>query len=175
MATTNQQIDDTITVSDQETEQTINVIDNLNAENLATEKERDAAVAEVASLKRKYEPVSGILMKKMLRLNSDHGTTFMSVLVYSGEYLQLELVPRVPNNGYIPNFTFRPHIEGTKDNMEDFGSFGNYEIYIGNGDVGYICLVHFDKTCVSITNHHGTDEPLIIDDVTCEPTVTMIV
>jgi hypothetical protein len=69
-------------VADAETEQTINVIDNLNAENAATECMLHAAVAEVASLKRKYEPDDGIIIDQLLKLTDEHATSFMRVLVH---------------------------------------------------------------------------------------------
>jgi len=73
-----------IEVADAETEHTISVIDNLNAENAATEQQRDAAVAEVASLKRKYEPDDGVVIDKLLRLSDRDGTNYMRVTVHTG-------------------------------------------------------------------------------------------
>ena len=157
-------------VADVETERTINTIDKLNEENAL-------ALAEVARLKRKYEPDDGIIIDKLLKLTDDHACRYMRVLVRTGEYLLLELVPDVRNNGNVPNWEFRPPIEGKRDNMQDFGSYGVYEVYIGDGAFGHTCLVHFDKTGVGITAIHEPvmqgDGPLTIEEVTQAPTVTL--
>ena len=164
-------------VADVETEQTINTIDKLNEENAATEQQRDLALAEVARLKRKYEPDDGIIIDKLLKLTDDHACRYMRVLVHTGEYLLLELVVDVRNNGNVSNWEFRPPIEGKRDNMQDFGSYGVYEVYIGDGAFGHTCLVHFDKTGVGITAIHEPvmqgDGPLTIQEVTQAPTVTL--
>ena len=165
-------------VADVETEQTINTIDKLNEENAATEQQRDLALAEVVGLKNKYEPDDGIIIDKLLKLTDDHSTSYMRVMVRSSEYLLLELVPRVRNNGNLPDMTFCPPIEGKRDNMQDFGSYGVYEVYIGDGAFGHTCLVHFDKTGVGITAIHEPvmqgDGPLSIEEVQA-PTVTLAV
>jgi hypothetical protein len=157
-------------VADVETEQTINTIDKLNKEN-------DAALAEVARLKRKYEPDDGIIIDKLLKLTDDHACRYMRVLVRTGEYLLLELVPDVRNNGNVPNWEFRPPVDGKHGHMQDFGSYGVYEVYIGGGAFGHTCLVNFDKPGVSITAIHEPmvqgDAPLSIEEVTQAPTVTL--
>jgi len=157
-------------INDEETAHTVSVIDLLNKEN-------DAALAEVARLKNKYEPDDGIIIDKLLKLTDDHACRYMRVLVRMGEYLLLELVVDVRNNGNVPNWEFRPPIEGKRDNMQDFGSYGVYEVYIGDGAFGHTCLVHFDKTGVGITAIHEPvmqgDGPLTIEEVTQAPTVTL--
>ena len=168
---------DQMSVADAETEQTVSVIDNLNAENAATEQQRDAAVAEVASLKRKYEPSDGIIIDKVLKLSDDHGTTYMRVLVRTGEHLLLELVPRARNNGNVPNWKFRPAVDGKHGHMQDFGSYGMYQVYIGDGTFGHTCLVNFDHSGVDITAIHEPvvqgDGPLTIEEFTQLATVTL--
>eukprot|EP01046_Picozoa_sp_COSAG06_P051575 COSAG06_NODE_8446_length_2171_cov_43.077220_2_plen_181_part_00 len=122
------------------------------------EAERVAAADEVARLKRKYEPDDGIIIDKLLKLTDDHACRYMRVLVRTGEYLLLELVADVRNNGNVSNWEFRPPIEGKRDNMQDFGSYGVYEVYIGDGAFGHTCLVHFDKAGVSITAIYEPEE-----------------
>ena len=150
-------------LGDAETEQTINVIDNLNAENAAIEQQRDAAVAEVASLKRKYEPDDGVLIDKILLLSDGHGIEFMEdhpgygrqfmrVLVRTGENLLLQIVRNERDDGHMLNWEFRPPVDGTRGNMQGFSSYmyGVYEIYISYGTFGHDCLVHITRpACAS--------------------------
>ena len=68
-------------INDEETAETVNVIDRLNEENAACQQERDAALAEAASLKNQYEPPDGVLLAKVLRLVDSHETSLMRVTV----------------------------------------------------------------------------------------------
>ena len=172
-------------VADAETEQTINVIDNLNAENAATEQQRDAALAEVACLKRKYEPDDGIIIDKLLKLTDDHNTSYMRVEVSgAGEEwpngtpmhrLALKLVPRARTN--VPKYEFLPSVKGMRSYEERFSCFGTYETYIRHGTFVHTCLVHFDCSGVSITAVHEPvmgEGPLTIEELTQPATVTLL-
>ena len=86
----------------EQTEQYARAMDEAIASAARAEGERDVLQTEVASLKRKYEPDTGILIDKLLKLTDDHSASFMRVLVRTGEYLLLELVPSVRNNGNVP-------------------------------------------------------------------------
>ena len=105
------------------------------------------------------------------------GESFMRVLVGTGEYLMLELVPDVRNNGNVPNWEFRPPVDGEHGHMQDFGSYGVYKVYISYGAFGHTCLVNFDKASVSITAIHEPvvqgDGPLTIEEFTQPATVTL--
>ena len=119
---------------------------------------------ECDTLKRKYEPDTGILLDKMLKLMDDDGMSFMRLQVHTGEYLMLTLIPRVRN---VPNWMFMPNLEGHNDNKQDFGSYGVYEICIGDGGFCHDCLVHFDSDGVRITVNHGPgggERPLTIEE-----------
>ena len=135
------------------------------------------AEAEVRGIKRKYEPDDGVIMDKMLQLSDDHYRVYMRVLIRTGEYLQLEIVDHVRLNG--PSMRFRPAVQGKRDNMQDFGSYGMYEVYIGDGTFGHSCLVRFDQTGVSLTPIHEPvaqgDGPLVINELTTPPAVTLAI
>ena len=62
-----------------------------------------------------------ILLSKMVKLTDDYEYTFMRVTVRTGGHLLLELVPRARNNGSLPDWKFRPAIEGTHVHTQDFG------------------------------------------------------
>ena len=85
----------------EETEGYAEAMNEAIASATRAESERDA-------LKRKYEPDTGILLCKMLRLVGNESTSYMRVTVRTGGYLLLELVPRVRSNGNLPNPTFPP-------------------------------------------------------------------
>ena len=61
--------------------------------------------------------------------------------------------------------------------MQDFGSYGMYQVYIGDGAFGHTCLVNFDKAGVDITAIHEPnvqgDGPLTIEEFTQPATVTL--
>jgi hypothetical protein len=142
------------------------------------ESERDEAKAKASSLKRKYEPDTGILLSKMLRLSDDVSGSFMRVTVRTGGYLLLELIPRVRNNGNLPNWGFQPSIEGKHDHMQDFGDYGTYEIHIGDGcGLGHDCLVHFRKPATveitDVTEPGLPPDELFIEELTKTPEVTL--
>jgi hypothetical protein len=147
------------------------------------EDERDAAKAEVASLKRKYEPDTGILLSKMLRLEDEHSTVFLRVTVRTGEYLLLELVPRAHHLPHYPNWQFYPSLAGKRDNMQDFSEYGTYEIHIGNEHHGdqHDLLVAFGKPATVditvVTTHDGNygsgEDEMIIEEVTTPAAVTL--
>ena len=74
----------------------LSVLDAMNAEFKAVDAKLDAATAELASLKRKYEPDTGIVLSKMLKLRDDHEMVFMRVTVRTGGHLPMviALAPR---------------------------------------------------------------------------------
>eukprot|EP01043_Picozoa_sp_COSAG02_P017991 COSAG02_NODE_828_length_16703_cov_298.705312_2_plen_167_part_00 len=128
------------------------------------------AEAEATRLKRKYEPDDGVIMDMMLQLTNDHGRGYMRVLVRTDEYLLLELVPTARKVNATYDLSFKPHIEGKKDNMQDFDSYGVYTVYIGDGTFGHHCIVNFDESGVHITPIHEPDVegngPLEIENIT---------
>ena len=134
------------------------------------------AEAEATRLKRKYEPDGGVIMDMMLQLTNDHGRGYMRVLVCTGEYLLLELVPTARKVDATYDLSFRPHIEGKKDNMQDFGSYGVYTVYIGDGTFGHHCIVNFDKSGVHITPIHEPVDggPLQIENITEQYRTAMV-
>ena len=117
------------------------------------------AEAETKCLKRKYEPDEPkVLMDKILQLSDDNGMNFMSVQIFTGEYMQLTLIPSARSNGNVPDWTFRPHRTGFINNTIDFGHYGMWQISIGDGHTCHDWLVHFDHKGVRITvvtNHNG--------------------
>ena len=113
------------------------------------------AETETDRLKRKYEPDEPeVLMDKILQLSDDNGVwngmNFMRVQIFTGEYMQLTLIPTARSNGNVPDWTFRPHLTGCRDNMQDFGHYGIYQVYVGNCTFGHDLLVTFDHKGVRI-------------------------
>jgi hypothetical protein len=51
---------------------------------------------------------------------------------------------------HVPNWGFKPSIARTRDNVEDFGMFGIYRVYVGDGGDGHDLLVKFDHKGVRI-------------------------
>jgi hypothetical protein len=141
------------------------------------------AEAEVRGIKRKYEPDDGVIMDKMLQLSDDHYRVYMRVLIRTGEYLLLEIVDNVRLSVALGplrrTLSFRPAVQGKRDNMQDFGSYGVYEVYIGDGTFVHSCLVRFDQTGVSLTPIHEPvvqgDGPLVINELTTPPAVTLAI
>jgi hypothetical protein len=161
-------------INDEETAETVNVIDRLNEENAACQQERDAALAEVASLKSQYEPPDGVLLTKVLRLECDYETSLMRVTVRTGGSLLLELVPR---RGRARNWMF----DGGNTSQE-FEEYGHYEIYLqGDGNGEHECLVSFSKPATVeitvITEHDGWygagPDKTTITEVGDSPAVTL--
>jgi len=113
------------------------------------------AEAEANRLKRKYEPDEPeVLMDKILQLSDDNGMNFMRVQIFTGEYMQLTLIPTARSNGIVSDWTFT----GVINNMIDFGHYGMWQISIGNGSTCHDWLVHFDHKGVRITvvtDHNG--------------------
>ena len=171
--------------ADSQTEQYAAAMDEAITAATRAEDERDVAQAEVASLKRKFEPDDGILIDKLLKLTDDHGTSYMRVEVSgAGEEwpngtpmhrLALKLVPRARTN--VPKYEFLPSVEGMRSYEERFSCFGTYETYIRHGTFVHTCLVHFDYSGVSITAVHEpvmqTDGLLTIEELTQPATVTL--
>ena len=109
------------------------------------------AETETDRLKRKYEPDEPkVLMDKILQLSDDNGMNFMRVQIFTGEKLELTLIPNTRKNGSILDWTFRPHLTGRRDNIECIEEFGIYRVYVGDGTFGCWLVVTFDNKGVSI-------------------------
>jgi hypothetical protein len=166
--------------ADEHTQEYADVMDEAIDSAARAEVERDAAKAEVARLKRQYEPDSGILLSKMLRLEDDNSTSFMRVTVHTGGYLLLELVPRARHLPHYPSWQFYPSLEGKRDNMQDFADYGAYDIAIGDGSC-HDLLVNFSKPATVditvVTTHDGNydegPDEMTIKDITTPPAVTL--
>ena len=115
------------------------------------------AEAEANRLKRKYEPDEPeVLMDKILQLSDDNGMNFMRVQIFTGEYMQLTLIPTARSNGNVPDWTFRPHLTGF-NYKQDFGHYGIWQVYFGDGIFGCWLVVTFDNKGVSI-------RPVVVPD-----------
>jgi len=164
--------------ADSQTEQYAAAMDEAITAATRAEDERDVAQAEVASLKRKFEPDTGILLNKMLTLADRDGTNYMRVTVHTGERLVLDLIPRIRNNGDLPNWTFAPAVEGTPDNKQTFDDYGTYEVNIGDGSNSHDLLVTFSKPATVnvtvVTDHDGSfmGGPDTIDTMTIQELTT---
>ena len=109
------------------------------------------AEAEANRLKRKYEPnESELLRDKILHLQAGHDHAFMRVQIFTGEKMELTLIPQTRNNGNMPDWTFHPHLTGRRDNIEYIEEFGIYRVYVGDGGGGHELLVTFDPKGVRI-------------------------
>ena len=109
------------------------------------------AEAEANRLKRKYEPdESEVLRDKILHLQATYDHAFMRVQIFTGEKMELTLIPQTRNNGNMPDWTFRPHLTGRRDNIECIEEFGIYRVYVGDGGGGHELLVTFDPKGVRI-------------------------
>jgi hypothetical protein len=170
-------------IADPETEQTVNVIDRLNEENAATEQQRDAAAAEVARLKRTYEPDDGIIIDKLLKLTDFHEESFMRVTVRTGGCLSFELAkPARPLLYHTPAWSFRPTLEGKCRHKHDFSGYGMHTLHLG-GSGEHNWLVTFTEPATVeitvVTDHNGYDDTVLdkpsmtIEEVTQAPTVTL--
>jgi hypothetical protein len=115
------------------------------------------AETEANRLKRKYEPdESEVLRDKILHLQATYDHAFMRVQIFTGEKMELTLIPQTRNNGNMPDWTFRPHLTGRRDNIECIEEFGIYRVYVGGGGEGYELLVTFNPKGVCIQQ---LDEP----------------
>ena len=109
------------------------------------------AETEANRLKRKYEPdESEVLRDKILHLQATYDHAFMRVQIFTGEKMELTLIPQTRNNGNMPDWTFRPHLTGRRDNIECIEEFGIYRVYVGGGGEGYELLVTFNPKGVQI-------------------------
>ena len=156
----------------------------MNAELEAEQRRAAKAEAEVATLKRKYEPDTGILSCKMLRLSDDYGTVLMRVTVHTGGYLLLELVPRARHRPAYPNWQFYPSLEGRRDNVQDFGDYGTYEVSIGSeyGQSHDLLVTFSEPATVDITvvtdhdGNYGTGpDEMSVEELTTPAAVTLTI
>ena len=58
---------------------------------------------------------------------------------------------------FLPDWTFRPHLTGRRDNIECIEEFGIYRVYVGGGGEGYALLVTFNPKGVRIQQHNEGD------------------
>ena len=124
------------------------------------------AEAEANRLKRKYEPdESEVRLDKIIKMSDDHCVQFMRVQIFTGEYMMLTLIQSQRNNGNCPDWTFRPHLTGCRDNMQDFGEYGIYRVYVGDGTFGHHLLVTFDDKGVRIRAVNGAFERVDISEL----------
>ena len=116
------------------------------------------AEAEANRLKRKYEPDEPEVLKdRILHLQATYDHAFMRVQIFTGEKMELTLIPQTRNNGNMPDWTFRPHLTGRRDNIECIEEFGIYRVYVGGGGEGYALLVTFNPKGVRIQQHNEGD------------------
>ena len=169
------------TVADDATEQHAAITNELIDDAVRADAERDAAQAEVARLKLKYEPVDGVLMTKTMVLAADDGTCLMVVTVRTGERLRLELVQRpLAGGGWAPNWHFTPpnwrFMPSASDHALDLGGYGTYDVCMGDGHFGQDVIVTFGRDDVRlVVNHepiHG-EGPMTIEDFTPAPGLTV--
>ena len=109
------------------------------------------AETEANRLKRKYEPDEPEVLKdRILHLQATYDHAFMRVQIFTGEKMELTLIPQTRNNGNMPDWTFHPHLTGRRDNIEYIEEFGIYRVYVGDGGRGYDLLVTFNTKGVRI-------------------------
>ena len=95
--------------------------------------------------------------------------------------LVLDLVPHIRNNGYLPNWTFEPAVEGKRDKKETFDDYGTYEVHIGDGSNSHDLLVTFSKPATVdvtvVTEHNGSfmggPDTMTIEEFTQPTAVTL--
>ena len=63
------------------------------------------------------------------------------------------------------NWTFRPHLTGHRDDKQDFGEYGIYQVYVGNGAFGHELLVTFDDKGVRIQEVNEAFERVDISEL----------
>ena len=134
------------------------------------------AEAEANRLKRKYEPdESEVRLDKILHLQATYDHAFMRVQIFTGEKMELTLIPQTRNNGNMPDWTFRPHLTGRRDNIEYIEEFGTYRVYVGDGGEGYELLVTFDPKGVRIRQLDESDpeSDLKIESLDEQPEFTL--
>ena len=149
-----------MSVATEAAEQQVAAIEGMNKELTDTEAERDAARAEAANLKRKYEPENGIIAEQMYEVTTDHCRNYMHVQILAGESLMLELLPNARSTG-LYDLTFRPVMNGFKPGMLHLDEHCKVQVYIGDGTDGNSVLVHFD--------HDGVQFDVVDDVVTGTP------
>ena len=127
------------------------------------------AETEANRLKRKYEPdESEVRLDKILQMSDDHAVQLMRVQIFTGEYMMLTLIQSQRNNGNCNDWTFRPHLTGHRDNIQDFGEYGIYQVYVGDGAFGHDLLVTFDHKGVRIRQLGENDERAVISELPLE-------
>eukprot|EP01047_Picozoa_sp_COSAG01_P015434 COSAG01_NODE_773_length_13704_cov_9.386843_14_plen_169_part_00 len=100
-------------------------------------------------LKRKYEPDEAeVLLDKILVLSNHDSVAYMRVKIFTGECMKLTLIPSTRNNGDVSDWEFE--IGCTRNNVQNFGMFDIYRVYVGDGGDGHELLVTFDHKGVRI-------------------------
>ena len=115
---------------------------------------------ENAKMKEKWATGNDTLLK----LGNNHSSSFMRVEI-DGESLFLTLIPRVRNNGNVPNWTFSPVLEGFHPHMQHFDSYGLYDIAIGGGVAAHNLLIHFDSNGARFTVYDNEEEADFFDGI----------
>ena len=100
----------------------------------------------------------------------------------------LELVQRARHRPAYPNWQFYPSLEGRRDNVQDFGDYGTYEVSIGSGtdhEYGgsHDLLVTFSKPATVditvVTDHDGNydtgPDEMSIEELTTPAAVTLTI
>jgi hypothetical protein len=162
-------------VANEETAEYAAVLNEAIGSATRAESERDAAKAALAALKRKYEPDTGVLLSKMLRLADDDSTIFLRVTVRTGGYMLLELVPRARHLPHFSSWKFFPLIEGKRDNMQDFGDYGTYEVSIGDVHSSHELLVTFSEPAtvdITVATDHDGNYGVGPDEMSIEEFTT---
>ena len=164
-----------MSIATADTEQQVTAIEGMNKELADTQAERDAARAENADLKRKYEPENGVVAEQMYEVTTDHCRNYMHVQILAGESLMLELLPNARSNGNLPDLTFHPVMNGFKPGMLHLDEHCKVQVYIGDGTDGNSVLVHFDHDGVrfDVVDDVITGDPLTIKEFKPHSTVTL--
>ena len=149
-------------------EQQVTAIDGMNQELADTQANLDAARAEAAELKRKYEPESGVIAKQMFEVTTDHEVAFLHVMICKDERLYLELVPDIGGHTdliFASNGTNGAHLDGYDRRVLVFTDTSNANSV----------LVHFDADGVrfDVVDDVVTGTPLTIKEFRPHSSVTL--
>ena len=166
-------------VADQETVQQVAAIEGMNKELADTQAERDAARAEVAELKRKYESDDGVLAEKIYQLRTDCHSGFLRVVVGTDKTLTLRLSRTLHSDNPRFQFAFGSwHREGgvwkTRERNPFFrgeNGYGLRTVYVGvidgfDYEEGDEIVVHFDESGLQLSTVN--DDPEVASTLTIE-------
>ena len=166
-------------VADQETVQQVAAIEGMNKELADTQAERDAARAEVAELKRKYEPESGVLAAQIYKLSTDCFEGFLRVVVETNLTVSLRLSRVMHSNNPRFQFAFGSwHREGgvwkTRERNPFFrgeNGYGLRTVYVAaidgfDHEEGDEIVVHFDESGLQLSTVNA--DPQVASTLTIE-------